>query len=817
MPNPAPRWQKVLRDLGGNKGRTVLVVLSIAVGVFAVGAITTTQLLLSPRLAAVYAATTPASASLSVNKPFGEDLAASVRRIEGVGAAEGLRTETIRVRTGADEWRQLQITAREDFQALTLNKITSQRGAWPPPRREIVIERNAFSFLKAAIGDDVTVEVADGKQFTLRVAGTAHDIGTPPAVFTGTVYAYATVETLDWLGLTPDPADAAVTSQTSAPQAQLSKRAFTQLSFTVAENTGDVDHIREVAGRVKHRIEQNDLTVLGTEIPVPGEHPASSTLQSLLLTMGILGTLSLFLSGFLVVNTVTAILTQQITQIGVMKAIGARTGQLLGMYLVTIVAYGILAFALAAPLAAYAGYGLATYLAGLLNFDMEPISVPAQALILEALVALLVPVLAALLPVLSGTRLSVREALNAAGGTTAFGRGWFDRLIESLRGLPRPMLLSLRNTFRRKGRLALTLTTLTLGGAIFIGVLSLRASILATVDDALAYFQYDVQVRLADSYRGDHVVDEALQVPGVTSAEVWAFGSVRRLRPDGREGNSTLVIAPPADTAMIQPTLIDGRWLLPEDDDAVVLNSAVLKDEPELKVGDTVTLMVGKKETTWRVVGMVRSTLSGPIVYANYPVFSRLNGTPGRASQLQVTTEKHDAASQEAVAIALKTRLDESRLRVASTETVSAMRAGIDKQIEIIILLMAAMAVLMAAVGGLGLMGTMGINVLERSREIGVMRAIGAPTFAMLQIFVVEGMLIGALSWVVGAIAAIPISKLMSDAIGPALFQSQLTYTFSLPGAALWLGMVLALAAIATLMPALRASRLTVRAVLAYE
>ena len=122
-----------------------------------------------------------------------------------------------------------------------------------------------------------------------------------------------------------------------------------------------------------------------------------------------------------------------------------------------------------------------------------------------------------------------------------------------------------------------------------------------------------------------------------------------------------------------------------------------------------------------------------------------------------------------------------------------------------------------AVVGGLGLMGTMSINVIERTREIGVMRAVGASDGSVLKIFMVEGLFIGVLSWFIGTIVALPIGKLLSDAVGIAFTDFPLNYTFSTNGALLWLAVVLILAAMASFLPARSASRLTVREVLAYE
>jgi putative ABC transport system permease protein len=147
----------------------------------------------------------------------------------------------------------------------------------------------------------------------------------------------------------------------------------------------------------------------------------------------------------------------------------------------------------------------------------------------------------------------------------------------------------------------------------------------------------------------------------------------------------------------------------------------------------------------------------------------------------------------------------------------ASVREDVENTVNIIVSFLAIMAILIAIVGGLGLMGTMSINALERTREIGVMRAVGASDGSVVRVFLVEGIFIGALSWLIGAVLALPISKLLSDAVGVALTEAPLSYTFSTNGALLWLAIALILAAMASFLPARSASRLTVREVLAYE
>ena len=145
------------------------------------------------------------------------------------------------------------------------------------------------------------------------------------------------------------------------------------------------------------------------------------------------------------------------------------------------------------------------------------------------------------------------------------------------------------------------------------------------------------------------------------------------------------------------------------------------------------------------------------------------------------------------------------------------MREQNRTQFDILIYLMLAMTALAAIVGSIGLMGTMSINVVERSREIGVMRSIGATSAAILGIFIAEGVMIGVLSWLVAVPLSYPGARIFSDGIGKTLFQMPLDYSYSAGGVILWLVIVVVLSAFASLWPALRATQVSVREALAYE
>jgi putative ABC transport system permease protein len=796
------RWRKVLRDLWGNKTRTILVVLSIAVGVFAVGMIAGSQVVFSRELNESWASVKPPSAILYTDF-FDEEFLWTIRKMEGLAEADARRGAAVRFRAGSQAtqtedtaWRDLLLNAYPDYDDIRVLQVRPERGAWPPPEQEVLIERASLEWMGVKEGDLVTIESPSGRVRELRVAGVVHDTGQMAASWTGWAAGYVTPETLEWLGL---------------------PWSFDELNIIVSGDTLDKEAATLGAEQVRERLERSGRTVYYTWVPTPGKHPADEVVQPIILLMGSLGALSLLVSGFLVFNTLQALLTQQVRQIGIMKAVGGQANQIMGVYYAMVLLYGLLALAVAVPLGTMAGNAMTSFMAGLINFEITSFEIPPQVFALEVGVGLLVPCLAALYPILSGVRTTAAKAMSDYGlSNSAFGQGLVDRVLERVRGISRPMLLSLRNTFRRKGRLVLTLITLTLGGAIFIAVFSVRASLLNTLDGWFDLVRYDVYLVFRRGYRIDQIEREALQVPGVVAAEGWRFSSARRQRPDGTESDTINLRATPVDSPLVRPTLVEGRWLLPEDENAVVVNTFMLKDDPDIKVGEEIELLIDGDETVWHVVGIMQGPPS-PMAYVSLDYFVQVVGGVGRAGVVFVQTDRHDAAFQSSMEDALEEQYEGVGLNVSRTMTSSTERAQVESQFNVLVMFLLIMAILLAVVGAIGLMGTMSLNVLERTREIGVMRALGASDGAVLQIVIVEGVLIGVLSWLVGTVLALPLSRLLSDAVGVSILQGELDYTFSTGGMLLWLVMVILLSMLASAWPARSASRVTVREVLAYE
>jgi putative ABC transport system permease protein len=791
------RWYKVLYDLLSNKKRSALVVLSIAMGVLSVGLATGAQTILGRELSAGYLATDPAGTKF-ITTPFGDDLVDTLRRVPGVRDAEGRRSMTARLQTGPDEWRSVSLFAIPHFDDMRVNKIHPVQGDWPPRDHEILIEQAAMEIARAHIGDEVAIRLSDGKERRLRVVGVVHDPSQQPATFEGSIYGYVTIGTLEWLG---EPRD------------------YDELYITADPQVRDWDEMRRIAARAREKFEDSGGLVLATSVPEPGKMALQDAVDGIMVLLSAFGIFILILSGFLVLNTLSALLGQQVRQIGIMKAIGARSSQVASLYLGLALVFGLLGVTIGAPLGWLGARWLAMFIAGIINSDVADLSVPASVLGLEVGVGLLAPLLAAIVPVLSGTRVTVREALNDSGlGRGQFGAGWVDRRLRNIRGLPSAWLLPLRNAFRRKGRLALTLTTLSLASAFFVAVISTYASALLSIDHGFEYWGMDLIISLNQPRRIARLEQAASQVPGVVHVEPANYALANRVYADGTEGDIIYLLAFLADTASIKPDMVDGRWLLPEDEHAIVITNRFLDQDPDVKVGDSIRLKVLGKEMDWQVVGIAHLMLAdGPTVYVNLPYLAREVGLRERAGALYVHTARHDAASQLQTLQDLDRHLRSQGIGISSSVLLDDLRDALSALFNAVVMILMTMATLLSVVGGLGLTGIMGLNVLERSREIGVMRAIGASDNDLLKVILVEGILIGLASWLAGCLLAYPLARTLCDAVGTAMIQTPLTFTFSTVGVLIWLALVVGLTGAACYLPARSACQITIRETLAYE
>jgi putative ABC transport system permease protein len=809
-----PRWRKVIHDLFDNKGRTALVVLSIAVGVFSIGVIAGAYQIIANDMSASYAANQPANIELRM-ADFSETTLDSVRNYHGIEDAEGRRVFSIRARVkGTTRWTVLELVAFDDFEGNKVNLLVPVEGKTIPGKREVVLERDAMSHVGSRIGDILEFQLPDGSIKSMPLVGVAQDTAMGAGDFLASPYAFIVQETLTYL---QEPLE------------------YNRIYATVTERGDDIEYIRNLGSELKLDLENGGAYIIRSRFSETHLHPLATTVNAILGILMALGILIVFLSSSLIANTLAALLQQHMRHIGVIKLIGGSGRQVFAMYLALILAFGVLALAIAVPLGGQGAFGLAAYIARELNFSLLGYRIVPSALLIQVLVGILVPLIAGLAPVIGGSRVTVLSAISGESGRESGGthkgspqKGvsrweWLQTrfiILLAKRGIhiPRPFVISLRNTFRRRGRLLLTLFTLTMGGAIFIAVFNVRVTLHDYIDAIGRYFMSDVAVEFDAPYRLREIDQVLSQVDGVERVEGWQFVSGELLDQDGKALENLNIFAPPAGSNMIEPILVAGRWIQDGDVRKLAIAESARKYFPNLQPGDILELNILGKKETWEVIGIFKFVdREGLLGYAPFEYISQVTDLANRAFVYRVATDRHDRPYQDAKGEEIDAFLRERGYKVHSAEAGSASLDIAVESLDVLVVFLLIMAVLTAVVGSMGLTGTMGMNVLERTREIGITRAIGADDRAVMRTVIAEGIVIGMISFILAILLSIPFTYLLSRIVSLAVFETPIATHFTWIGYVIWLGLVLVLSALASIIPARNAATMTIREVLAYE
>ena len=801
----SPRWKKLLRDLQAARGRMGMMVIAIAVSIFGVGMILSAYTVLSREMSVNYLGTNPASAFIELDR-VDEALAKTVSERKGISEAEVTSWVGARAEVNPNEWMPVLLFVVPDFETSYVSTVAPEAGAYPPLEQTILLEREVLPMLDLKIGDEITIQTPNGTKQQIKISGTVHDPALAPAWQEQTVYGYITPATLATLG--------------ESETLHILKVILSDEPYNIAAIDSTVSELAvwlKGQGYVVHEI----------RIPPPGRHPHQSQMNSVLTLLLVFSLMALLLSAILTATMINGLLAQQIRQIGIMKAIGARTSQITSLYLVLIVVLGIAASLIGVPLGIAAGRGFTGVVAQLLNLEIYNDAVPLWVYLVLILMGILIPLLVALDPILKTTRVTVRETLNDYGisrdaSASSLRDGWFSRI----RFLDNTLILALRNTFRRRGRLILTLSLLSAAGAMFMTGINVRSGWGAYLDQAAADRHYDLEIRFNSPVSNERVNSILANVPGVEKSESWSLTpaalnrpdalEIVRTYPDGGHGSFTLRSIP-LGRSLIETPLLDGQWLQADAGNAVVLNQNAKALFPDAKIGDEIQLLIEGKLETFVVVGVIRQILSPSTAYVLPETFASVTGQALETTNaIRIVMRDRNEESITSVTRDIEQAFVEGNVSVKVTVSEALLGEAVSGHIYIFIVALMLISTVMAVVGALGLTSSMGTSVIERTREFGVMRAIGARSKTILRNIISEGVFIGLMSWVIALPLSIPLSLGIGYLIGMMSFRSPLPLIVSPAGLVIWLSVIVVGSIAASAYPAQQASRLTVRETLAY-
>jgi len=800
----SPRWRKLAGDLRNARGRLSMMVVAMAVGMFGIATILSAYTILTREISRNYLGTNPASALIELDQVT-DDLVDAVRLRPGIANAEAASSVWARIEVKPGEWMPLLLFVVKDFRAMKIGMFHPESGAWPPPEGSMLLERTALQLVNGKIGREIPVQTPNGPKRNVVLSGLVHDPGLAPSWQEQTAYGYITPSTLALLG---------------------ESGTLDTLKVTVSEPSPDIVDIERTVAGLAGWLKRQGHAVGEIRIPPPGKHPHETQMRAVMAMLILFSLMALVLSAVLTASTIGSMLAQQVRQIGVMKAIGARSSQIAGIYLALVVLLGGVAVVLGLPTGIAAGRGLARAIAELLNLTLYSEAVPGWVYLVQLLVGLLVPFLIALIPILRATRITVREAINDYGTSlNASASNRLDALLGKIRGMDRTLVLSIRNTFRRRGRLVLTLGLLSAAGAMFLTALNVRSAWERNLADAASDRRYDLEIRLNRPQPEGNVLAIIRGVPGVQKVESWDIDPAAVNRPDGLEiartypdrghGSFTLRSVPP-ESRMIELTLLGGRWLQPGDSDAVVLNHIALRLFPGVKVGDIIHIGVQGRQAAFHVVGIAREIITPAAAYTSPEGYNRALNRSGRTNAVRVVMKGHDEKTIGAVTREIERALEREGISVKIDFSETRLDNALSGHVYILVFALILMSVIMAVVGVLGLASAMGTSVIERTREFGVMRAIGGSSGTVMRNVISEGVFIGLMSWCIAIVLSLPLSAGVGRLVGTLAFYFPLPLVLSPAAIFIWLAVISLGSAAASAYPARRASHLTIRETLAY-
>lgn len=783
--------RKSIADVTQRKGRTLVVVLSIFIGVFGLTGIN------------VFAFKTTDAYARQQDRSHYPDIIFSVNHVDDaliqqVRAIPNVQTVQTQM-MGTFQWQAasgptaMNIVAFPDPQHVQLGRFDLVKGRYPGSG-ETVLEMSDVALQSFSLGDVIQVKGPRGTT-PLRVVGIVQTSGLPGVRGSKTAQAYMRI-------------------------ADLSQILGTTTANSIAIKVQNINAVHDTVQALSTMFQQEHLTAQVTMIQ--SGIGAELGLDFVLGFFNIVRTLAagaIVVSCFLIMNTLTTLVAEQMKIIGTMKAIGGTRSTVLLSYLFTIFIYSILGTFLGLVLGIAIGYTGASQFAQLKLFDLGPPSIPLNVFLIGIAAGIVVPLLAALITLLDGTRITVREALSAYGVTGVSSGRWQSLIAERLSWLPQTVWLGMRGIFRKRGRAIMTIVALMLSGITFLAVTTFTYSIAQMIQHLRENYTYDMTVATANypaSFR--HSLPQLQQIVG-------ALPNVALVEPGtstGARTQSGLIDLEGIDvnTHVYHKPIVTGRWFKPGERDVLLLDEQTLL-QAHLSVGDTITLTNDNgHQFHWKIIGAVHDTPTvvqfGELAITSIENVNRLDEDPANSiGVLYIQARDHSSAALSQLEQQVDQVLQQQQedINPASTKR---EQLDVDEHgaLSICIIFYVAAAGV-ALVGLLGLYNTLTSSVLERKREIGLWRSMGASNWQVSQVFWIEGLSLVGLAWMLGAIVGIPVAYGFMQLVSQWLFP--VPFAFDLASLPLMLLALVLIATLACFGPTARASRARIAEILRYE
>jgi putative ABC transport system permease protein len=735
--------RKAWGDLTRHRARTLLAVFTLCVAIASVGVLAVPSLLNTAMNRQVQASHLDDVELSTRTLDLSPAQLSALGRLPGVAAvAAGLGYVT--VATTSSGTRNVELLGGE-LASSPVDTVPLLTGRMPG-LGEVLADAANGRAADFAVPNGGTIEVraASGALVSLRVSGTGMNLAaTPGANGSTTAVFYTTAATVESLA---------------------GVRGVNGLAFRLTDDTpaGASKAISAVRAYLTAQTGSDPITALPT-IRAAGQWPGKSTFSHLMALLYIITILAFASALFLIAATMNTLIAEQATEIAILKTLGGRRRQIAGIIVRTAAMLGVAGGVLGTIIGIVIAYLLAHYFAATIIDVSVGFGIAVPVVVASLVLGPALAVAASLPALRRGLRKPVAETL-AGAGTIAFGAGRLDRLVArsgllSGTGLSGGVRMGVRNALRQKRRSAATIAQVAVAAGLAIALLSLGQSITAVINQTFANLRFNIGVGLTSGSTPftSQAVTIAASTPGITGAQPVETSAVKF---HGQVYPAWGLSSHP----FYAYRLSAGHWFTAADTAAdadtaippVVLGPAVAR-AAHARVGQTLTLDTAAGTTRVRVIGIdTGANNNGGTVYFPLAALKRLDGTAGEANSLWLTTASSGHAAIDRAAAAVASRLTAAGLRV-STADIYVLQADFTATATVVLTIVQVLGLLVVAITLMGLVSALSMAVIERTREIGILRCLGARARYIRRVFSAEAVVLAAAGWVV----AVPLGWLI--------------------------------------------------------